>query len=124
MAGSVTSFLPLLDPKVVEAAIPKPSIGKRTPDTVPGFRFLDLPAEKRIGIYELALIDHLTDNQPALSTICRQVHSEALDTFYSTHLFTITIPKVHDDVQLTRIISTCFWEVLGNITASTSSRGI
>lgn len=64
-----------------------------------GFRFLDLPSEIRIRIYELVLLlpDRLVDLDPTNTRLvlprlqcfraCKQMHAEAADVFYGDQTF-------------------------------------
>jgi len=77
----------------MEATIPSPSL-----EPSPCLRFLDLPAELRIAIYELVLVlPRAIDLEPTnhrriaprldLFLTCRQVHEEAYKVFYSRNTF-------------------------------------
>ena len=49
--------------------------------------FLDLPAELRNHIYEVAIATHDGRKQPSIVNVCRQTRKDALSVFYSTHRF-------------------------------------
>lgn len=75
------------DQTAVTSAKPRRASNAATP-----FRFLDLSAELRNSIYELALIsdepiDLISSNHTALPQVSRQLRTETHDIFYSSNCF-------------------------------------
>ena len=61
-------------------------IPSQTPEI---FRLLDLPPEIRKMIYGFASTSNKSYAEPPFLRVCRQIRSEGLNIFYSTHIFKI-----------------------------------